>query len=250
MPGRIHGWFTISWRPGAQRSGTGRCPARPRPPRPCAASPRGPMSQRKVALQRAHSGQEQPPHRTHSCACGKCNLKPECTRADRCSMTRPADMATRRWVDDHLATARAKRALRTRSCWVETVFADLKCNHTLARARFRGKAFEVQALLAAAAHNIEQLAKSTRPRARAQRLPALALVPLDSPGWMAATGVWQQPQRRSRVKTTPSLTPSVRLLVGGSPGNPHGTWVRRAPQPILQPRRPIHAGCSPLADGL
>lgn len=53
-------------------------------------------------------------YRTHSCACGKCDLKPECTCADRCSMTRPADMATRRWVDDHLATARAKRAVHTR----------------------------------------------------------------------------------------------------------------------------------------
>jgi hypothetical protein len=46
---------------------------------------------------------------------------------------------------------------------VETVFADLKANHTLGRGQFRGLAFEVQALLAAAAHNIEQLTKG-RPR--------------------------------------------------------------------------------------
>jgi hypothetical protein len=62
---------------------------------------------------------------------------------------------------------------------VETVFADLKDNHTLGRARLRGWAFEVQALLAAAAHNIERLVKGRALRARAQAAPAF--------GWPIAT---------------------------------------------------------------
>jgi hypothetical protein len=94
-------------------------------------------------------------YRTHRYACRGCDLKPECTRSERCSISRPADMVTRQWVDDHLATARARRAVRRRPCWVETVFTDLKANHTLGRAQLRGWAFEVQALLAAAAYNIE-----------------------------------------------------------------------------------------------
>ena len=78
------------------------------------------------------------------------------------------------------AATPAKIALRSRSCWVETVFADLKCNHTLARAWFGGKAFEVQALLAAAAHDIEQSASPGGTGPGARRLLALALVPLTS----------------------------------------------------------------------
>jgi len=116
-------------------------------------------------------------YRTHRYACGGCDLKSECTRSSRCSMTRPADMGTRQWVDRHLATVHARRAIRTRPCWVETVFADLKANHGLGRAGLRGWAFEVQSLLAAAAHNIEQLAKGRPPRAKVQRrsgvLPSL-----------------------------------------------------------------------------
>ena len=112
-------------------------------------------------------------YRTHRYACRGCDLKPQCTRSQRCSITRPADLGTRQWVDRHLGTARARRAIRTRPCWVETVFADLKDNHTLGRAQLRGWAFEVQALLAAAAHNIEQLVKGKGPRAKAQRVAGL-----------------------------------------------------------------------------
>ncbi len=51
-------------------------------------------------------------YRTHRYACRKCDLKPDCTRAERCSIARPVDSCTREWVDAHLATARA------RPCWV------------------------------------------------------------------------------------------------------------------------------------
>jgi len=98
-------------------------------------------------------------YRTHEYACRGCIFKPRCTRVKRCTINRPARMDTRQWVDDHLATARARRSLQRRRYWAETAFADLKGNHGLARATLRGSAFEVQALLAAAAHNIKQLAK-------------------------------------------------------------------------------------------
>ncbi|MCL6581619.1 MAG: transposase [Firmicutes bacterium] len=111
-------------------------------------------------------------YRTHEYACRGCGYKPQCTRAPRCAITRPVDMDTREWVDAHLATARARRALRRRACWAETVFADLKGNHGLGRAALRGAAFEVQALLAAAAHNIKRLA---------QDRPTTAAAPQGSP---------------------------------------------------------------------
>jgi len=112
-------------------------------------------------------------YRTHHYACRDCDLKPDCPRSDRCSITRPADTGTRQWLDAPMARGRARRAIRSRPYWVETVFADLKDNHTLGRARLRGWAFEAQALLAATAHNIEQLVKGKGPRARALKVASL-----------------------------------------------------------------------------
>jgi transposase len=109
-------------------------------------------------------------YRTHGYACGGCSFKPQCTRAKRCTINRPARMDTRLWVDAHLATARARRSLRRRRYWAETVIADLKGNHGLGRATLRGRAFEIQALLAATAHNIKQLAKTHPPKVTALRM--------------------------------------------------------------------------------
>lgn len=110
--------------------------------------------------------------RTHRYACRGCSLKPGCTRAERCAISRPVDMDTREWVDAHLATARTRRSLRRRPRWAETVFADLKGNHGLAGATLRGPALEVQALLAATAHNIRQLVKDRSPKRAVRRAPA------------------------------------------------------------------------------
>ncbi len=114
-------------------------------------------------------------YRTHEYACGGCMLKARCSRANRCSMNRPASMDTREWVDTHLATERARRSLIKPRVWAETAFADLKGNHGLGRATLRGPAFEVQALLAATAHTIKQLLGTPRPRAMAlcRRPPVL-----------------------------------------------------------------------------
>jgi hypothetical protein len=121
-------------------------------------------------------------YRTHRYACRGCGYRPQCTRAARCTITRPVDMDTREWVDAHLGTARARRGLRRRACWAETVIADLKGNHGLARATLRGAAFEIQALLAAAAHNIKRLAQDRPTMAAApQGLPQLQGRPVNQP---------------------------------------------------------------------
>jgi len=121
-------------------------------------------------------------YRTHRYACRGCGYRPQCTRAARCTITRPVDMDTREWVDAHLGTARARRGLRRRACWAETVIADLKGNHGLARATLRGAAFEIQALLAAAAHNIKRLAQDRPTMAAApQGLPRLQGRPVTQP---------------------------------------------------------------------
>lgn len=106
-------------------------------------------------------------YRTVRGVCGNCELKPECTRAERCCITRPADADVRQWVDRHLATHRARVSAARRQVWVETVFADLKGNHALARATLRGGSFEIQALLSAAAHNVKQLLKRKPPKREA-----------------------------------------------------------------------------------
>jgi len=119
-------------------------------------------------------------YRTVRDVCPNCELKPKYTRAERCCITRPADIVTRQWVDRHLSTRRARASVARRSSWVETVFADLKGNHALARATLRGPSFEVQALLSAAAHNVKQLLTKKLPRfeARARRVvPAPCLAP-------------------------------------------------------------------------
>jgi hypothetical protein len=65
-------------------------------------------------------------YRTHEYACRGCGLKPRCTRAKRCAISRPARMDRRQWVDAHLATARARRSLQKRRYWAETDIGDLK----------------------------------------------------------------------------------------------------------------------------
>ena len=114
-------------------------------------------------------------YRTHRYACRQCELKPRCTRGEQCTISQPVDGGTRRWVDDHLRTWRARHSIRLRPCWVETVMADLKNNPGLGRARLRGTKFEVQALLAAVAHNAKQLAIS-RQMATAVRFGRLSVV--------------------------------------------------------------------------
>ena len=109
-------------------------------------------------------------------ACATCPLKPDCcgTAAAR-TITRPDDDGLHERVRAHLATRRAKRSLHRRGCWVETANAELKEQHGLRRAQYRGRVkVQIQAYGAALAYNIKKLVAGAR---RGPIRPALALPP-------------------------------------------------------------------------
>jgi transposase len=99
-------------------------------------------------------------------ACRVCPLKADCcgTAAAR-TITRPDDAGLAERVRAYLATRQARRSLRRRGCWVETVNAELKERHGLRRAQCRGRAkVQMQAYGAAIAYNVKKLVASLRPR--------------------------------------------------------------------------------------
>jgi transposase len=99
-------------------------------------------------------------------ACRACPLKADCcgTAAAR-TITRPDDAGLSERVRAHLATRLARRSLRRRGCWVETVNAELKEHHGLRRAQCRGRAkVQMQAYGAAMAYNIKKLVSGLRPQ--------------------------------------------------------------------------------------
>jgi hypothetical protein len=64
-----------------------------------------------------------------------------------------------------LRTPAARRTRRQRSVWMETANAELKERHGLRRAQGRGRdAVWIQALLAASAYNVKQLAQQGHAR--------------------------------------------------------------------------------------
>jgi hypothetical protein len=116
-------------------------------------------------------------------ACRACPLKAECcgTAAAR-TLTRPDDGGLAERVRAHLATRQARRSLRRRGCWVETVNAELKERHGLRRAQCRGRAkVQMQAYGAAIAYNIKKLVAGLPPR-RGRAAGALSSGPRPSPG--------------------------------------------------------------------
>jgi transposase len=99
-------------------------------------------------------------------ACRACPLKADCcgTAAAR-TITRPDDAGLSERVRAYLATRQARRSLRRRGCWVETVNAELKERHGLRRAQCRGRAkVQMQAYGAAIAYNVKKLAAGLRRR--------------------------------------------------------------------------------------
>ncbi len=110
---------------------------------------RPPLSQGKVSME---TGQVQ-----------ECPIKSECTRGESRAVFFHPDDEVLLWALEHLDTREAKIALRKRKIWAETVMADLKGQHNLERAQFRGTwNMEIQALLSAAAHNLKKLARVSR----------------------------------------------------------------------------------------
>jgi hypothetical protein len=104
-------------------------------------------------------------------------------------------------------------------------------NHGLARATLRGSAFEVQALLAAVAHNIKQLAKSYTPRVTALRMSAQFLGSLVNLPRLAA-GPETAFGNRSPITRPPSRVSQTDSTVVVS-NHPVQSWYDLFANPVL-----------------
>jgi transposase len=92
--------------------------------------------------------------------CAACPLKARCCgKAKVRSLSRPDDGGLRDRTTAYLGTGRARRLIRRRKAWAETVFGDGKERRGLRRARCRGvDDMRIQACLTATAQNLRQLA--------------------------------------------------------------------------------------------
>ena len=92
--------------------------------------------------------------------CATCPLKARCCGTAKIrSVSRPDDAGLRERTVAYLRTGPARRLIRQRKAWVETMFGDGKERRGLRRARCRGlDAVRIQALLTATAQNIRRLA--------------------------------------------------------------------------------------------
>jgi transposase len=99
-------------------------------------------------------------YRPRPAACADCPLKARCCGSAKVrSVSRPDDGGLRDRTVAYLRTGPARRLIRQRKAWVETVFGDGKERRGLRRARCRGlDAVRIQALLTATAQNIRKLA--------------------------------------------------------------------------------------------
>jgi transposase len=99
-------------------------------------------------------------YRPRPAACADCPLKVKCCGTAKVrSVSRPDDGGLRDRTVAYLRTGPARRLIRQRKAWVETVFGDGKERRGLRRARCRGlDAVRIQALLTATAQNIRKLA--------------------------------------------------------------------------------------------
>jgi hypothetical protein len=99
-------------------------------------------------------------YRPRPADCAACPLKQKCCGTAKVrSVSRPDDGGLRDRTVAYLRTGPARRLIRQRKAWVETVFGDGKERRGLRRARCRGlDAVRIQALLTATAQNIRKLA--------------------------------------------------------------------------------------------
>lgn len=126
-------------------------------------------------------------YRPRPADCAGCPLKEQCCGTAKVrSVSRPDDGGLRDRTVAYLGTGPARRLIRQRKAWVETVFGDGKERRGLRRARCRGlDAVRIQALLTATAQNIRKLALHHP----AEPIPSPAHAP-------AATGQRPAPRRR------------------------------------------------------
>ncbi len=158
-------------------------------------------------------------YRPRPAACAGCPLKVRCCGSAKVrSASRPDDGGLRDRTVAYLRTGPARRLIRQRKAWVETVFGDGKERRGLRRARCRGlDAVRIQALLTATAQNIRKLAL----RCPAGPFPAAPHAPTAS--YQGATGACRAPALRTcRLSRT---------------RRPERLSARRHPRP-LHPARP------------
>ncbi len=108
--------------------------------------------------------------------CGACPRRAACCGSAKArTITRPDDSGLYDRTRAYRRTAHARRSIRLRKCWAETVMAEAKERHGLRRAQYRGRAtVRMQAFGAAIAYNIKKL---VRWHGRRPQEPALALRP-------------------------------------------------------------------------
>jgi hypothetical protein len=88
-----------------------------------------------------------------------------CGTAAARTITRPDDAGLSERVRASLATRHARRSVRRRGCWVETVHAALEERHGRRRAQCRGRAtVQIQAYGAASAYNVKKLVAGRSPQ--------------------------------------------------------------------------------------
>ncbi len=133
----------------------------------CYRCPAGQMLKRQGLSRTARVGSGVIIYRGSPTACGACAQKSRCCgEAKARTICRPIeeDRLLER-VATHLSTRRARRSIRQRKCWAETVMAELKERHGLGRCSLRGRTkVLIQAFLAAMAYDIKKLASARRPQ--------------------------------------------------------------------------------------
>jgi transposase len=154
--------------------------------------------------------------------CATCPLKAKCCGTAKVrSVSRPDDDGLRDRTIAYLRSGPARRLIRQRKAWVETVFGDGKERRGLRRARCRGlDAVRIQALLTATAQNIRKLALHRPPG------------PVASPA-SAPTASYHAP-------TGPCGTPSFRTCRLRRPRRPERLSARRHLRPPCRGRAHSH----------
>jgi hypothetical protein len=120
-------------------------------------------------------------YRASPATCTACPVRAACCGdAKARTITRPDDTGLYDRTRAYLRTPHARRSIRQRKCWAETVMAEMKERHGLRRAQYRGRPnMRIQALGVAMAYNIKKLAQLAHPHAASTAL-ALAVAPLPS----------------------------------------------------------------------
>ena len=136
--------------------------------------------------------------------CAACPLKQRCCgTAQVRSLSRPDDGGLRDRTIAYLRTGRARRLIRQRKAWAETVFGDGKERRGLRRARCRGlDDMRIQALLTATAQNVRQLALRRRRGPAGEAVSSAVPLPQPRDGSQADPPRSRVPRQHTRSRAT------------------------------------------------